>query len=83
MRAIHDDLLDHSEEVAAGPVESDSRSVGPGCEPEDHGHYECHHALLFLIDSWGWCQELRQKHGDDEQDGEYVVRVCRGQVGNP
>src|SRR5271155_283979 len=81
--AVHDGLLGDTDKVADGPVESEAGGVVPGHVAGDGGHHEGHHLLLLGVDAGGRCVELHQELACHHDDGEDVVGVGGGEIGEP
>ena len=80
---VHDELLGDAEEVSDGPVEAEAGAVADDEVAGDERHHEGHHLLLLRVDAGGGRVELHQELADDHDGGDDVVRVRRGEVGQP
>ena len=63
------------DDVAGAPVERQPRCVVPQHEAEHDWHHEGHHAPLGRVHARRRRDVLREKHADDDEDGQNVHRV--------
>ena len=80
---VHDELGGDGDEVADGPVKGEAGGVVPGHVAGEGGHHEGHHLLLLRVYAGGWGVELHEELAEHHDDGEDMVRVGGGEVGEP